>query len=357
MNSISFTRAPQLKEKPKDENSLGHGRIFTDYMFEMDYLPDKGWHGAKIVPYAPISLDPATTCLHYGQLIFEGMKAYRADDDRILLFRPKMNMSRMNESAKRMCIPPVDEAFLLEAIAKHVDVEREWVPRPPGTSLYIRPFILSTDSFLGVYPSKSYKFLVILSSAGHYFPGGLTPLKIYVEDEYVRAVRGGAGYAKCAGNYAASLAAQMKAQEFGYSQVLWLDGVERKYIDEVGQMNVFFIIEGKAITPMLNGSILAGVTRDSSIALMRSWGIPVEERLISIQEIAEASKSGKLEEAFGCGTASVIAPIGEFKWGETIMNVNNGKIGATTQRLYDTLIGVQRGALEDPFGWTYEVGK
>ncbi|MCL2767702.1 MAG: branched-chain amino acid aminotransferase [Synergistaceae bacterium] len=355
MNSISITRAAELKPKPQDESNLGNGMYFTDHMFSMNYHSDKGWYDARIVPYGPISLDPASTCLHYGQLIFEGMKGYRANDGRTLLFRPHNNMQRLNASAARMCIPPVDVDFMVNAIAKLVDIEKEWIPRSEGTSLYIRPFIISTDCYIGVQPSESYLLNVILCPLGHYLAGGLKPVRIFVEDEYVRAVKGGVGYAKCAGNYAASLIAQVKAHKLGCAQVLWLDGVNHKYVDEVGHMNVFFVMDGKVVTPELTGAILPGITRDSVITMLKSWDIPVEERLIDIQEIADAAKSGKLEEIFGCGTAAVISPVGELIWGDVEIKAGDGKTGPISRRIYENLTGIQRGVLPDPFGWSFEV--
>ena len=355
MKPIHFSGAARLKAKPQDESNLAFGKIFTDHMFTMNYHIDKGWYDAQIVPYAPIELDPAAICLHYGQLIFEGMKAYRADDGRVLLFRPKSNMQRLNASGDRLCIPPVDVDFMVEAVAKLVSIDKDWIPKQEGTSLYIRPFIIATESSINLHPSESYMLMVILSPVGHVFSNGFSPIKIFVEDEYARAVEGGAGFAKCAGNYAATLAPQMKAHKAGYSQVLWLDGKQRKYVDEAGPMNVFFVVDGKVITPELNGSILSGITRDSVITMLRSWGVSVEERKVAISELADAAKAGKFDEAFGAGTAVVIAPIGELKWGDTIMRIGDGNVGAVTRRLYDNLTGIQCGSLPDDFGWTYEV--
>lgn len=355
MNRITIQMAKQRKEKPKDESKLGFGKLFTDHMFTMHYSPEKGWHNAKIVLYGKIELDPAATCLHYGQLIFEGLKAYRTDDGRIVMFRPEKNMERLNSSGERLCIPPVDVGFMVEAMAELIKVEQEWVPSSEGTSLYIRPFVLSTDAFLGVHPSETYLLMVILSPVGPYYPQGLAPIRIYVENEYVRSVKGGTGFTKCAGNYAASLASQVEAEKEGYSQVLWLDGKERRYVDEVGSMNVFFVVDGKVLTPELSGAILPGITRDSVIQLLKSWNIPVEERKVSIQELADADRAGKLQEVFGTGTAAVVSPVGELKWGDLVMRINGGEIGPISQRLYDELTGIQRCKREDPFGWVYEV--
>jgi branched-chain amino acid aminotransferase len=349
---IEKTKTP--KQKP-DQNKLGFGQYFTDHMFIMDYTEGKGWHDPRIVPYAPLQLDPATMMLHYGQAIFEGMKAYKAKDGRILLFRPKKNMERINISNDRLCIPPIDVDFGVEAVKTIVEVDKDWIPEEEGTSLYIRPFIIATDPFLGVRPSQTYMFIIILSPVGAYYPEGINPVKIYIETEYVRAVKGGVGFAKTCGNYAASIKAQMEAKKKGYTQVLWLDGVERKYIEEVGTMNVFFKINGEIITPSLEGSILAGITRDSSIELLRSWGLKVTERRISIQELYDAHANGTLEEAFGTGTAAVISPIGEFNWNGNIITVNQGKIGEISEKLYNTITGIQNGEIEDIFGWTVEV--
>ena len=279
--NISITKTTQPKEKP-DVNKLGFGRYFTDHMFIMDYEKGKGWHNPRIVPYGPLSLDPSTMIFHYGQGIFEGLKAYKTDDNRVLLFRPEKNLERANISNDRLCIPPIDEEFALKAIKELIKLEKDWIPDAKDTSLYIRPFIISTDPYIGVKPSSTYMFIVILSPVGPYYPEGLDPVKIYVEDEYVRAVRGGIGFAKTLGNYAASIKAQEKAANLGYTQVLWLDGIEMKYVEEVGTMNVFFKIDGEVVTPALNGSILAGVTRDSVIQLLKSWNVTVVERQIAI---------------------------------------------------------------------------
>lgn len=352
---IKITRTTAPKQKPADESKLGFGKIFTDHMFIMDYTKGKGWHDARIVPYAPLTLDPSAMIFHYGQGIFEGLKAYKTKDGRVLLFRPQKNIERANISNERLCIPPLDEAFALEALKKLVDVDRDWIPEAPGTSLYIRPFIIAVDPYLGVKPAETYMFIIILSPVGAYYPEGLNPVKIYVEDDYVRAVRGGIGFAKTPGNYAASIRAQEKAYELSYTQVLWLDGIERKYIEEVGTMNVFFVIDGEVITPALNGSILAGVTRDSSIQLLKSWGYRVTERKLAIAEVYEAYQKGKLDEVFGTGTAAVISPVGELNWEGHIMKINNGEIGKISQKLYDSITGIQSGALPDVMGWTVEV--
>lgn len=351
---IRVVKSKNLKSKP-DDASLTFGHIFTDHMFVMDYETGKGWYDPRIVPYGALEFEPSIMVFHYGQAVFEGLKAYKAQDGRILLFRPRRNMERLNVSNDRMCIPFVDVDFAVKAIKTLVHFERDWVPSKEGTSLYIRPFIISTDPYLGVKPSDTYKFFIILSPVGAYYPEGINPVKIYVETKYVRAVKGGIGFAKTPGNYAASLKAQVEAKEKGYTQVLWLDGVERKYIEEVGTMNVFFKIDGEVITPPLEGSILGGITRESVIMMLKSWGIKVSERPISINELYDAHSKGVLEEAFGTGTAAVISPIGEFNWNDNIITVNGGKTGELARKLYDTLTGIQTGKLPDPFGWVEEV--
>ena len=350
---IELTKNP--KAKPTDETNLPFGTIFTDHMFVMNYDEGQGWHDPRVVPYAPIELEPSAMCLHYGQEVFEGLKAYRTKDGRILLFRPDQNMARLNVSNERLCIPAIDEEFCVEAIKTLVNIEKDWIPSLEGTSLYIRPFIFGTDAHVGVHPAKHLLFIIICCPVGAYYPEGLNPVKIYVEEKYVRSVVGGMGYTKTGGNYAASLKSQDEAEKQNYTQVLWLDGVHRKYIEEVGTMNVFFVIGDEIITPALRGSILSGITRKSSIELLKSWGYKVSERPISIDEIVEADKNGQLKESFGTGTAAVISPIGQLKYGGNIMEINNGKIGEISQKLYDNLTGIQWGNLEDTMNWTVEV--
>ncbi len=349
---IKITRTTAPKQKPQDESKLGFGKIFTDHMFIMNYSGEKGWHDARIVPYGDLTLSPAAMVFHYGQEMFEGLKAYRGVDGTTRLFRPEMNAKRTNKTNERLCIPELPEEMFVEAVKAVVKVDEDWIPSAPGTSLYIRPFIIATDAFLGVAPSDTYLFMIILSPSGAYYASGLSPVGIWIEDEYVRAVRGGMGFAKAGGNYAVSLAAQVKAHDDGYSQVLWLDGVERKYIEEVGAMNIFFKINGKIVTPMLNGSILPGITRDSVIQVCKSWGYEVEERKISVDELKEAYENGTLEEVFGTGTAAVISPVGKLRWVDEVMEIGNGEIGEVSQKLYDTITGLQSGKLEDTFGFT-----
>lgn len=351
MQEIKFIKAETLKQKPTDESKLGFGKLFTDYMFTMEYDPENGWHNPCVEPYHPLSLDPSTSVLHYGQSIFEGMKCYRRADGGLQLFRPRDNFARMNRSADRLSIPQFDEELALEGLKMLLEVEKDWVPHSVGTSLYIRPTIIATDAMLGVHAAHHYLFFIILSPVGAYYAQGLAPVGIYVEDTYVRAVRGGFGFAKTAGNYAASIKAGEVAAKKGYAQVLWLDGVEQKYVEEVGAMNMMFKIDGKIITPMLNGSILAGITRDSVLKLAAHMGIPTEERRIAIDEIFDAAKNGTLEEAFGTGTAAVVSPVGELCRGEEKVIISGNQIGETTQKLYDTLTGIQWGTVEDPFGW------
>lgn len=351
---IRIEKTKNPKAKP-DQKKLGFGQHFTDHMFIMDYSREKGWYDPRIVPYGPLELDPATMVFHYGQAIFEGLKAYRTADGRINLFRPEMNMKRVNNSNERMSIPLFDEAFGVEAIKALVSVDRDWIPTEPGTSLYIRPFIIATDPYLGVRSSDTYKFMIILSPSGAYYPSGINPVKIMIENEYVRAVRGGTGFAKTPANYAISLKAQELAHDKGYVQVLWLDGVERKYIEEVGSMNVFFKLGDEVVTPELNGSILPGITRDSCIHLLKHWGIKVTERKLSAQELFDAQAAGKLVEAFGTGTAAVISPIGELNWDGKVISVTGGKIGDLSAKLYETITGIQSGSVKDEFNWITEV--
>lgn len=350
---IELTKTP--KEKPADQSKLGFGQIFTDHMYIMEYNEGQGWHDPKIIPYQPLCLDPSAMVFHYAQEMFEGLKAYHTEDGRVLLFRPDRNIQRAENSCKRLCIPPVPQDDFLNALKTLVSVEKDWIPTEPGTSLYIRPFIIATDPHLGVHPSLSYKFIIILSPSGAYYASGLDPVKIWIEDDYVRAVRGGIGEAKAGGNYAASLKAQEKSDAEGYAQVLWLDGVERKYIEEVGSMNIFFKIAGKVVTPMLNGSILPGVTRATCLDLCRAWGMDVEERRVSVDELVAAARDGSLEECWGSGTAAVISPVGVLRFGNEVMEISGGGIGPVSQKLYDTVTGIQTGKLEDSYGWTVEV--
>lgn len=340
----------EAKLKP-DQDALGFGKYFSDHMLVMCYTEAKGWHDAKIQPYRNFSLDPAAMVLHYGQAIFEGMKAYRAKDGGIYLFRPADNIERMNRSAARLCMPqlPVDEVVV--ALKELLRLDQDWIPSAKGATLYIRPTMIATEAALGVRSAKEYRFFVILSPVGAYYPEGFNPVKIYVTDKYVRAVPGGVGNIKTAGNYAASIMAAVEAQQAGFTQVLWLDAVERRYIEEVGTMNIFFVIGEELITPPLSGSILPGITRDSVIHLAKEWGLAVMERRISIDEVLAAQEKGSLKEIFGTGTAAVISPVGSLHYKGRDFLINNGKTGVLSQRLFDEIQAIQYGAKEDPYGW------
>lgn len=348
---IRIEKAQTLKEKP-NQDQLGFGKYFTDHMFIMDWDKDQGWHDARIVPYGPIPMDPATMVLHYAQETFEGLKAYRNPNGDILLFRPEMNGKRMINSNKRLCMAELTEDMFVEAVEAIVKFEQDWIPTAPDTSLYIRPFMYASQPGVGVHPADSYRFIIILSPVGAYYPEGVNPVKIWVEDEFVRAVKGGTGFTKCGGNYAASIAAQVKAEQNGYTQVLWLDGVHRKYVEEVGTMNVMFLIGDTVVTAALEGSVLPGVTRDSIIHILKDMGYKVEERDLSIDELMEAGRTGQLKEAWGTGTAAVISPIGELCYKGEKITIHDFKTGPLTQKLYDTLTGIQWGRLEDKYHWT-----
>ncbi len=351
---IAFKKATSLKKHPED-SALGFGTYFTDHMFNMDYSRDKGWHNPRIEPYGPMEMDPSTMVLHYGQAIFEGLKAYRTESGDIQLFRPRDNFKRFNQSGRRLCIPELDEDFALEALLKLLAIEKDWVPSEPGTSLYIRPTIVAMDPYIGLRTSHTYRFFIILSPVGAYYPEGFDPVKIWVTPDYVRAVRGGVGEAKTAGNYAASLYATELANKDGYTQVMWLDGVERKYVEEVGSMNIFFIIGDEIITPALTGSILSGITRDSVMKLAKSWGREVVERKISIDEIYKAHAQGELKEVFGSGTAAVISPVGNIKYSGKEITIGDGNVGPFAARLFKELGDIQYGKTEDPFNWIVPV--
>ena len=354
MLDISFTPNPNPKPRP-DPDTLVFGKTFTDHMFLMNYDAGQGWHDPRVEPYGPLPFELSCMVFHYAQEIFEGMKAYRTPGGQVQLFRPYENAARMNSSCRRLCIPEIPEEDFVQAVKAVVSADRDWVPDKAGTSLYIRPFIIATDCSLGVHASHSYLFAIICCPVGAYYPEGINPVKIYVEDEDVRAVKGGTGFTKCGGNYAASIRAGERAEEQGFSQVLWLDGVHRKYIEEVGSMNVMFKINGAIVTPELTGSVLPGITRKSCLELLRDWGYSVEERLIAAQELFDAAKAGTLEEAWGTGTAAVVSPIGLLAEGETRVEVSGGQIGRLTQRLYDTLTGIQWGTEPDPYGWVVPV--
>lgn len=352
--NITINKSTEKKAKP-DDSTLGFGKIFTDNMFIMDYSKEEGWHDARIVPFENLSIHPASTVLHYGSEIFEGLKAYRRKDGKVQLFRPTENIKRLNNSAERLCLPQILEEDALQALTEFVKCEQDWTPSSEGTSLYLRPFMFGNDETLGVHAVHNATFIIIASPVGSYYKEGINPVKIMIEDEDVRAVRGGTGYAKCGGNYAASNRAGERAEQKGYSQVLWLDGVERKYIEEVGAMNVMFKINSEIITPKLTGSILPGITRKSCIEVLKNAGYKVTERLLSVDELGSALENGTLEEAWGCGTAAVVSPIGELCYKDTKYVINNGEIGEVTQKLYDTLTGIQWGKIDDTYGWTYPI--
>ncbi len=350
---ITKTTTPQMMPP---EEKLGFGKVFTDHMLVVDWEQGKGWYDARIVPFGRISLHPASTVLHYGAEIFEGLKAYRRADGGVQLFRPMENIKRMNRSAERMSLPQMDEQDMLELLTTFVRTEEKWVPKSFGTSLYLRPYLFGNDETLGVHSVHRATFMIIASPSGSYYAEGINPVGIMIESEDVRTVRGGTGYAKCGGNYAASTRAGERAAKKGYSQVLWLDGVERKYIEEVGAMNVMFKIDGVVVTPEISsGSILPGITRKSCIEVLKKLGYTVEERLLSLDELVLAMESGKLEEAWGCGTAAVVSPIGKLAYRDKEYVIGGGKIGEVTQKLYDILTGIQWGKCEDEFGWVYKL--
>jgi branched-chain amino acid aminotransferase len=355
---IKITRTRRSFEKPLEAEkagTLGFGNYFTDHMFLMDYSEDDGWHNARIEPYHDLALDPASTVLHYGQEIFEGMKAYRAKNDDILFFRPRVNAERWNESAERVCMPKMDPDMYCEALNAIVSLDRDWVPHAPGTSLVLRPAMIAIDKNLGVHPAKNYLFFIICSPSGAYFKNGMAPVSIYVEEEMIRAAPGGTGYAKCGGNYAGSMLASERVEEKGYDQVLWLDGIEHKYIAEVGSMNIMFVIDDTIVTAPLDGTILPGVTRDSILTLAKEAGWKTEERKLSIDEVYEAAHEGRLNEAFGTGTAAVVAPVGKLCYkGEEII-INGGETGPKADYLYDRLLNIQLGNYEDKYGWVTKV--
>ena len=351
---LSITRSENLKPKP-DDAKLGFGTLFTDHMLNMDYSLEGRWHAARIEPYGSIEMDPATMFLHYGQGVFEGLKAYRTDSDQIQLFRPQENFKRLNRSCRRLCIPEIDENFALESLKQLIALEKDWVPGAPETSLYIRPTIVAMDPFLGVRASHTYRYFIILSPVGAYYPEGFNPVKILVTSDLVRAVRGGVGEAKTPGNYAASLLAGEQAHDAGYTQVLWLDGVHQKYLEEVGSMNIFFVIDDEIVTPELNGSILPGVTRKSVIELAKHWNEKVSERKVSIDELFEAHASGRLKEVFGSGTAAVISPVGQIKYGDQVITINGNRTGPVAQKYYTAITDIQYGRAEDPLEWVVKI--
>jgi branched-chain amino acid aminotransferase len=356
---IQIEKIPDNELKPlfSDPEKLGFGKIFTDYMFTMRFVSGKGWVEPRISRFAPFEIHPASIVLHYSQEIFEGLKAYAASDGRILLFRPERNAKRMYSSAQRICMEPFPEEYFLEGVKTLVNLEKRWIPRFPGTSLYIRPTLVGLGEALGVHPAAGYMFFIILSPVAAYYKEGFKPVRLFVEDYYVRAAVGGVGDAKTGGNYAASLMAAAKAEEKGFTQVLWLDAKEKKYVEEVGSMNIFFVVNGKLVTPSLGGSILPGITRASVIELGKSLGYEVEERPISIDEVIGGLEDGSVTEAFGTGTAAVISPVGSLQFKGQDYLVSNNQVGKITQELYDKLVDIQYGNVPDPFGWVKEIGR
>ncbi len=357
MADIRFVQAESLKEKPADISKVGFGRVFTDYMFEMDYNPEEGWHDPRIVPYQEVSLSPANATLHYGQAIFEGCKAYRYEGGKAVVFRAKDHIARLNRSAKILDIPAVDEKLVYDALMQLIDLEKDWIPDGPGQSLYIRPFIFSTDPYLGVSVGQYYKLMIILSPVGAYYAHGFAPVKIMVEDTYVRAPKGGLGAAKTPANYAASLHGGLVAHEKGYDQTLWMDGIQHKYVGEVGSMNILFKIDGKVVTPELDGTILDGIPRRTVLQVCKEWGIPTEERRVSIDELIEAYENGKLEEVFGSGTAAVISPVSVLGYQGQDRVISGGKIGEFAQKLYDYIDGLHTGKEKDVYGFIDVAGE
>ena len=353
---IKVLKSTSIGQKPRPKDSeLGFGKYTTDHMFLMDYIQGKGWHNARIEPYGDLALDPAAMVLHYNQEVFEGLKAYHLKDGGIGLFRPDKNIERMNASARRMVMPEVDSDFVLKVLKELILLEREWIPKSEGTSLYIRPTMIANEPALGVRPAEQYLFFIILGPVGAYYPEGFNPTKIYVSDEYVRAAKGGAGEAKTSGNYGPTLLASKQAASKGYTQVLWVDAKERKYVEEVGTSNIFFYINDELLTPPLGGTILPGVTRDSVLQIARHWGLNVSERPISIEEVVEKAKNGSLKEMFATGTAAVISPVGEICYKEEVFQIADGQTGELSQNLYDELTGIQYGHKEDPFGWQLRI--
>ena len=357
--NFPVTRTTNPKPRPADETKLGFAKYFTDHMFVMDYDEGQGWHDGRIVPHAPFLIEPASAVLHYAQMMFEGMKAYRCPDGSIQLFRPDMNIARMARTNERMCIPELPGDLFLAAVRALIHEDMDWVPSAPGTALYIRPFIFGDEVSFSVLPAEHYKFMIILSPVGSYYAandGGLTTTRIYVQDEYIRAARGGTGFAKCGGNYGGAMRASLDAMKYDCKDVLWLDAAENKYVEEIGTSNAFFRIADEVITaPLTSGTILPGITRNSVLALLRKWGVNVSERKLSIDEIVEASKNGTLQEIFASGTAAVISPIGWLNYKGTDVQVADGKVGPVALKLYNTLYGMQTGTVADDMGWTVKL--
>ena len=353
---IRVTKSTTVGQKPRPQDAeLGFGKYTTDHMFLMNYTDGKGWHDGRIETYGFLSLDPAAMVFHYSQEVFEGLKAYYLEDGGIGLFRPEKNIERMNSSARRMVMPELDPDLFLRAMKELILLDRQWLPQSEGTSLYIRPTMIASEPALGVRPAKEYLFFIILGPVGAYYPEGFSPTKIYVSDKYVRAAQGGVGETKTSGNYGATLYVQREASQKGYNQVLWLDAIERKYVEEVGTSNIFFLINDELVTPPLGGTILPGITRDSVLRLASHWGMNAVERPISIQEVIEGCKSGSLKEMFATGTAAVISPVGLICYKGEDFNIAEGQTGELSKKFYDEITGIQYGRREDPFGWRLRI--
>ncbi len=353
---IKVTKSTTLGQKPRPADSeLGFGKYTTDHIFLLDYTSSSGWHNARIEPYQELRLDPTAMVLHYNQEIFEGLKAYHLPDGGIALFRPEKNIERMNASARRMVMPELDPDLFLRAMKELILLDRSWIPTLVGTSFYIRPTMIATEPALGVRPADEYLFFIVLCPVGAYYREGFNPTRIYVSDEYMRAAPGGVGEAKTSGNYGPTLFVSKQAAQKGYTQVLWLDAQKRKYVEEVGTSNIFFVIDDELVTPPLGGTILAGVTRDSVLQLARHWGLTVTERPISIDEVIRGCQSGAVTEAFASGTAAVISPVGEIGYKGQDFRVADGQVGELSQKLYDVITGIQYGYSEDPFGWRVRI--
>ncbi len=351
---ISITETDQSRISDVDFDNLQFGRVFSDHMLEMVYK-DGSWQKAEIKPYGPVQFTPSMQALHYGQAIFEGMKAYHVDDETIHLFRPKDHHQRLNNSARRLCMPELDEEVFIKGLEKLIALDHKWVPKERSHALYVRPFMFASEEYLAAKSSKEYRFYVITSPVAAYYSEGFNPVKLTTSEKFVRAVRGGTGEAKAAGNYAASFLPAQKAQSKGFTQVIWLDAIENRYIEEVGTMNIFFKIKDKLVTPELTGSVLPGITRRSVIAIAKEWGMKVEERKVAIDEILESYESGNLEEVFGSGTAAVISPVGLIHHGGETIQLDQQKIGPFAKKMYDTITGIQYGKIDDPFGWTHPI--
>ncbi len=354
---IEHELLPQSERRtpPASMSGVTFGTVFTDHMLVMRWTLGKGWHSARIQPYRPLQIAPSTLVLHYGQSAFEGMKAYRTEDQRQVLFRPRLNFERLNRTAHRICLPEMDIDVAVNSLKDLLRIERNWIPKEPGTSLYIRPTLLAVEEALGLKVSSEYLYFVILCPVGPYYPEGFNPVKIVVEEQYVRAAPGGVGEAKTAGNYAASNLAEREAKAKGFTQVLWLDAVERKYVEEVGSMNIFFVFEDEIVTPQLTGTILPGITRRSVLELGHHWGLNMIERRISIQEVLEGIQNGAIREVFGSGTAAVISPVGALSYQAQTHTIGDGQTGPVAQRFFDNLTGIQYGRLSDPFGWSESI--